>query len=1151
MEDMAFVPISNAWVCPVTRRILDVTLRSVTPYLPKNDSKASSIECQEISVPIWPDLAKDFPTEYHRTEASRSWLNSNDEVKNLREMGVWSDLNDRIVEGVRYFRAAEHSAQQSGAKLSDYEDKFKNGLINLLSCSTTMEMGVDIGGISVVAMNNVPPHPANYLQRAGRAGRRGETRSVAFTICKNNPHDQLVFSEPMWPFVTALPAPVIKLESPVIVQRHVNSMMLAKYLWSEVKGDLIKLDMGFWALPRDESHADKFSAWAECFDKAADDELANGLRMLLKHTCFEGVISYGKLAAEAASKMRSCIGEWLQEVEAIDVQLAQFTNPDRERNPVYKALMIQRGRLTGEYLLRELASNGFLPGYGFPTNITSFDLLNRDEVVRNIKNKKYTSREDNKMRHRDLPSRDTVTALREYAPGAKVVIDGLVYKSAGITLNWHAPASVQNVKEIQSIRRVWRCRECGSSGTSGSAEEITHCTDCGSVFSGNISEYLEPAGFAVDFYEPVDNDISTQCFIPVEQPWINATGSWMPLANPALGSYRSSSAGTVFNHSAGVSHNGYAICLECGRAEPMPTHDDDDESPETRHLPKLFRTPHARLRGAQGTDSPECKGSHNPYSIKPNLVLGQEAYTDILELQLNDLQGHCINDPVVAYSLAVAFRSAVSGMLGVEESEIGCDIKPIRLPTKATGYAIVIYDRNASGYCSSVSDRIRDALMDARKLLECPVGKCHSACQHCLLTYDTRFRISDLDRNLALEFLTKEWMLRLQLDTEDAFFGPLDSHAEFQSLPEAIYREWTRPDAMELRIYLSGEPSLWDIPSSSMRRAVHRYSAKGGSVCVVIPDNCISLLSSENQFALGLMSQWPNVKLRSIGANKCIVGQGRLLAEIMTSQGTIIWASRDSSLGMPDMNWGATAENVVVRGKTNKAFELGQELEFDVGTPVNLSIQACKIDLKEELNGFAESFGERMISLFESELGAQILEGDDEIITAVYMDRYLNSPLPAALLTSFIDAVKSRYASRWNVAAVEIITVSVPDNSKPWKSPFMAFHNWPTTETRDSALIEAFDYCGMNAVVRNVPKQQALHARILEIHTEGGHKFKLWLDQGFSYWQIPKPGVSNISHTRANFPFNAPAKIQGEELSVPKYSVDGQTFPTHIFIEKD
>lgn len=137
-----------------------------------------------------------------------------------------------------------------------------------MSCSTTMEMGVDIGGISVVAMNNVPPHPANYLQRAGRAGRRAETRSVAITVCKNNPHDQGVFTNTLWPFITELPAPHIKLESTVIVQRHVNAMLLAAFLRAQFgNASLDKLNMGWWMLPKDGAPANKFVAWANCFDE--------------------------------------------------------------------------------------------------------------------------------------------------------------------------------------------------------------------------------------------------------------------------------------------------------------------------------------------------------------------------------------------------------------------------------------------------------------------------------------------------------------------------------------------------------------------------------------------------------------------------------------------------------------------------------------------------------------------------------------------------------------------------------------------------------------------------------------------------------------------------------------------------------------------
>ena len=101
----------------------------------------------------------------------------------------------------------EHSAQIDSEILRNSERKFENGQLNVLSCSTTMEMGVDIGGISTVMMNNVPPKPANYLQRAGRAGRRSETQSLALTICNDNPIGHEVLDNPKWALDHEIEAP--------------------------------------------------------------------------------------------------------------------------------------------------------------------------------------------------------------------------------------------------------------------------------------------------------------------------------------------------------------------------------------------------------------------------------------------------------------------------------------------------------------------------------------------------------------------------------------------------------------------------------------------------------------------------------------------------------------------------------------------------------------------------------------------------------------------------------------------------------------------------------------------------------------------------------------------------------------------------------
>ena len=108
----------------------------------------------------------------------------------------------------------------------------------MLSCSTTMEMGIDIGGISIVGMNNVPPHPANYLQRSGRSGRRGETRALTFTMCKDSPHEMAAFANSRWAFDTAIPVPRVSLNSPVILQRHINALLLTSFLKERQQKDV-------------------------------------------------------------------------------------------------------------------------------------------------------------------------------------------------------------------------------------------------------------------------------------------------------------------------------------------------------------------------------------------------------------------------------------------------------------------------------------------------------------------------------------------------------------------------------------------------------------------------------------------------------------------------------------------------------------------------------------------------------------------------------------------------------------------------------------------------------------------------------------------------------------------------------------------------
>jgi len=555
-RDMAFAPITTAWICPVTRRFLDTTLRGATPYLLPLSNLPTS--CEKVDMPLYDTPFGGDAGSLEHSAKARHWLREREDIRTLRRRGLWTVVNDRAIELAPYFVAGEHSAQQTSRRLEQYTEAFKRGDLNLLSCSTTMEMGIDIGGLSMVAMNNVPPHPANYLQRAGRAGRRREAHSSALTLCKSNPHDQSVFADSRWAFETAPPTPKVSLDSSVLVQRHVNALVLSHFLAEEIVGsgqDPSKLPCGWFFVASDlPSPAERFTAWCDNLG-VKSSTFTRGLSHLVRRSNLDG-IGTDRLLRNAGEAMQVISAAWLSEWDALVDQEQEVMQIGGRNDLAYKAIGYQKRRMGEEYLLRELAGQGFLPAYGFPTHIAAFDnlTLSRFKHIRQAR-EENEGRDDNRYQRRELANRDSTSALREYAPGAQVVMDGLVYRSAGITLNWKAPASEQEAREPQAIHHAWRCPKCGTSGWERAWHNPFHCPDCGAEIpfkSETVRAFIEPAGFSVDFYGEPTNDVTTQDFIPVEEAWVSAGGNWLPLLNPNLGRFRATASGTIFHQSNGL-----------------------------------------------------------------------------------------------------------------------------------------------------------------------------------------------------------------------------------------------------------------------------------------------------------------------------------------------------------------------------------------------------------------------------------------------------------------------------------------------------------------------------------------------------------------------------------------------------------------------
>jgi superfamily II DNA/RNA helicase len=138
--------------------------------------------------------------------------------------------------------AAEHSGQISNELKIDREDKFNSAKeLSALYCSPTMELGIDISSLSIVHMRNVPPSPANYAQRSGRAGRNGQSALVFTYASKFSPHDKHYFKEPVKMVSGIVQAPRIDLTNEELIKSHINATVLSFLEAEELKPSLINL----------------------------------------------------------------------------------------------------------------------------------------------------------------------------------------------------------------------------------------------------------------------------------------------------------------------------------------------------------------------------------------------------------------------------------------------------------------------------------------------------------------------------------------------------------------------------------------------------------------------------------------------------------------------------------------------------------------------------------------------------------------------------------------------------------------------------------------------------------------------------------------------------------------------------------------------
>ncbi|MFZ5480516.1 MAG: DEAD/DEAH box helicase [Myxococcota bacterium] len=1093
----------KAWLCPLTGSVSDTLIYNLSPFVPDIDGRAPPAPVP-LDIPLPPFVFRSHSDGSPvSADEARDWLETDGRVWAARTAGLWSEFHDRLVLGADLYFVREHSAQLDTNRLRRHVKSFKDRWINVLSCSTTMEMGVDLDDLPAVMMNNVPPGPSNYLQRAGRSGRRGETAALAVTVARALPHDHLVFTRPTWAFTTPIHVPGVALDRPPLVQRHVNARVLQAFLAMQGKNPL-KLTCGGFFFEGNPSASDRFLSWLR--DGAATDAaLASDLPKLAHQTALEGwpiltlLTDVGRAVEKAALRVSAERSALLEERKDLP-----------EKSPAARAVEKQLQRLEGEYLLGFLAGEQVLPGNGIPTDVVPFVNLTMNELrTRKAANDQPLGTPDDRRRFRarEFPSYDASKALRAYAPGRSVVVDGLAYISRGVTLNWKRPV-LDGPSEVQSIRWVYRCPGCGTADVV--QKRPASCSACGVALVEKVHShaFLEPAGFTVDIGEDPTTDLPQDAWTDPRPAWVSAgKAPFESIGAAGLAEVRWAPDGLVFHYADGNPHirRGYALCLCCGRAAP---HDDP-----TRSIPPEMED-HRRLRKLVPPvgEEPECPGATSPFGVKTDLWLGAEVRTEVFELRLQPPGVQVTR--AAATSIAVALRSALGNEIGVETEEMGYAVTSRKVDGEKR-YTIALFDTAAggAGFVGEAPARIADLLRAARARLAC---KCDRACERCLLDYGTQFDLEHLDRYAALAVLTPELIAALDLPSELRFPGR-ETVWEWEAPGRGLLREARRIAAKRIRIHLHGAGSDADLAAWSTNPLLSDLQRFNGAVELVLPPGTLEALRDDELALLAGLARAPlNWKVLHGAPSIAAPAGARVWAEAEGADASLAFAGGSNAAVSAGDRWLSGPGWVVGKGRDPLPDLPSVPAAAFASTP---HAGWREFTVLDELNGPVSEVGRR---LFELVIGDDPTSAALGAATTIEVcDRYLRRPGPLANLRSVVSELARR---EWIGADTRISLTTA--RATEVRTPTLLEHEWSGAAVHEAVVSSLFDDAGSFSGTFVAWPTEMPHHRELTVAWPSGRRLRVRIDQGF--------GI--VGPARGPFPFGAEPEAQAEALKYATWS---------------
>ena len=616
---------------------------------------------------------------------------------------------------LRPLRVKEHTAQLNRDKAYEYQQDFKDKKIDVLSCSTTFEMGVDVGSLETVFMRNMPPMPSNYAQRAGRAGRSRNSAAFALTFCNRSNHDFAYFDRPVDMINGRIHAPHFSIHNEKIAIRHLYASAMA-FFWR--------------AFPRFFSTVGQMSSISDGIEE-------NGFSLLRKYLsqkpeslkefakrflpvelyCAFGCDHYGWLEGF----MNVDDGVLTRAVSEYDYEVNLLEQARQEAFLAHRSTGYFEQRLRNyrnESILSFMSRKNVMPQYGFPVDTVSLSI---------------TGKTNNQQYGVEL-QRDLAMAISEYAPDSQVVANGELFTG-------------RYIRKVPSIG--WKsydyvyCKECGTLNIHlhTSDEDIdaslVSCHVCGALFDHNeIKTFIIPAfGFEID-----PDDIKRPGLIRPEKTYrtdVSYVGyrNGVELKPMAV---RNTEALVLFSENdemAVLNQSDFYICQKCGYGETSHTFFLDSKK---EHL-----MPSGRKCGN---------------SFLKRLSLGYRFETDVFMMHFPD---YPLIDSAEANSVMYAFIRGIADVLDLEENDIAGCLQSMNT-VHGRGYCLVFYDTTPGGAGHMrrlqnvvLLNKAIDRASELMKRCTCGGPEGHASCYACLRSYRNQKLHDILDRSLAIQYFSQ------------------------------------------------------------------------------------------------------------------------------------------------------------------------------------------------------------------------------------------------------------------------------------------------------------------------------------------------------------------------------------------------------------